>query len=396
LSSSSSTNYDHPDVTVLDEHNKKIILIGTAHISKESTTLVNDIISREHPDHVCIELDENRFKVLSEKKQWQSLNILQIIKKKQLGTLMVSMILSSYQKKLGKKLGVAPGTELLEAAQVAQKHNIPFSLCDRDVRITMKRALRKTPFFKKMLLMATLFTTLFDRTEISEELLTELKNKDSLSLMMDELAKVLPTIKKVLIDERDIYLSEKIKEVPGKKIVAVVGAGHVKGIINVIKKDNKGQLEEITRVPPPSSLGKILGWSIPVAIISSVIALGYFKGMESVKENVLYWILANGIFCAAGALAALAHPLTILTAFVAAPLTSLTPVIGAGYVTALVQVLITPPRVMELETISEDIYVFSRWWRSRVLKVFLAFLLPGFGSMIGTYVGGYGIISNLF
>lgn len=375
---------------------REIFLVGTAHVSKESVELVKRVIASEMPDCVCVELDPKRYKALSGRKRWESLDLKEIIRKKQLSTLLVNLVLSSYQKKLGMQLGVVPGSELLEATREAEKHAIPVSLCDRDVRVTLRRAWHETSFLKKGYLLATLLVSMFDKTEITEEKLEQLKKKDVLSELMSELGEAMPELKRVLIDERDIYLAEKIKMSAGTKLVAVVGAGHLEGIKKRIGEDNKATLPSISTFPPVSSLFKAVGWSIPLLIIGSLIAIGIQKGTTAAGANLLYWILANAIPSAIGAMLAWAHPLTIASAFAAAPITSLTPVIGAGYVTAFVQVLARPPVVREFETVTQDMSTLTGWWRNKLLRVFLAFLLPGLGSMIGTWIGGVEIISNLF
>jgi pheromone shutdown-related protein TraB len=390
-------NRDYPsDVQVIYLGTREIILIGTAHISKGSVDLVRRVIENETPDCVCVELDARRYETLSKKKQWESLDLKKIIRKKQLSTLLFNLMLASYQKKLGNQLGVLPGTELLVAVRTAEKNRIPIALCDRDVRVTLRRAWHATSFFKKSYLLASLFAGLFDRTEITEEKLNELKKTDLLSELMLELGKVLPELKRVLIDERDTFLSERIKKAEGKRIVAVVGAGHVEGIKKALLEDRNAQIEEISAIPPVSSIWKVLGWSVPAVIFASLGVIALQKGYEIAGENIIYWILANGIPSSIGAMVALAHPLTIVSAFAAAPVTSLTPVIGAGYVTAFVQVLLRPPVVSEFETVLEDMSTLTGWWKNKLLKVFLAFLLPGLGSMIGSWIGGYEIISNLF
>jgi len=284
---------------------------------------------------------------------------------------------------------------MLEATREADKHSIPVALCDRDVRVTLRRAWHQTSFLKKGYLLATLLVSLFDKTEITEEKLEQLKKKDVLSELMSEMGAAMPELKRVLIDERDIYLAEKIKMSSGRKLVAIVGAGHVEGIKKRIREDNSSVMASISTFPPVSSALKALGWAIPLLIIGSLIAIGMQKGGTAAGANLLYWILANGIPSAIGAMLALAHPLTIASAFAAAPVTSLTPVIGAGYVTAFVQVMVRPPVVREFETVTEDMSTFAGWWRNKLLRVFLAFLLPGFGSMVGTWIGGVEIISNL-
>ncbi len=390
------TTLESSDIHRIKLDDREIILVGTAHVSQKSVDLVHQIIEAEKPDCVCVELDEKRFESLSQKDRWQNLDIKEIIRKKQLATLMVNLTLASYQKKLGDQLGVMPGSELLEATKTAEAHGIPISLCDRDVRVTLRRAWKKTSLFKKGYLLASLFASLFDKTEIDEEKLDELKNSDALSELLSEMGDALPEIKEVLIDERDTFLAEKIKSSPGKKLVAIVGAGHVQGIKEGIAEDRSNQMEEINTIPKVSNIWKIMGWLIPILIIGSIGYIGWSKGLTEAGANVIYWILANGIPSAIGALVGLAHPITIISAFVAAPITSLTPVIGAGYVCAFVQAMMQPPIVREFETAMEDMTSLTKWWQNRLLKVFLAFILPGIGSMVGTWIGGVEIVRNLF
>ncbi|HSL40412.1 MAG TPA: TraB/GumN family protein [Desulforhopalus sp.] len=387
-------HYDQ-DVHVIHHDDRTILLVGTAHISQDSVNLVRTVIEQEEPDCVCLELDDKRYQALTEQQQWQSLDLKSIIKNKQLSTLLVSLLMASYQKRLGSKLGVTPGAELLMAAQTARRLQIPVSLCDRDVRITLRRAWKSTSFFKKGYLLASLLTGLFDRSEISEEKLRELKQSDVLSGMMAEMAETLPDLKRVLIDERDIFIAEKIKSSPGKRVVAIVGAGHIEGMIASFATSNVHRLTEISRIPPVSKGYAIAGWTIPVLIIGALLTIGLQKGAAVAGENLVFWILANGIPAAIGALIAFAHPLTTLGAFAAAPITSLTPVIGAGYVCAFIQVLTCPPVVREFEAAGEDIATVRGWWRNRLLRVFLVFILTGIGSAVGTWIGGYEIFKNL-
>ena len=293
-------------------------------------------------------------------------------------------------------MGVLQGTEMLEAITISKKHDIPIFLCDRDVRVTMRRAWRSTPFLKKSLLVSSLLLSVFDTEPVTKESLQNLKKQDVLSEMMEELGTAVPTLKHVLIDERDHYLAEKILQADGKTIVAVVGAGHVEGMKSVLQQSQRPDLQTLDRIPPVSPIWKWVGWSIPAIIIGSILLIGYQKGMAAAGENAVFWIVANGVPSGIGAILAFAHPLTVLVAFASAPLTSLTPVIGVGYVTAFVQAYVQSPVVREFQTVAEDIAIPRRWWQSRLLRVFLAFLLPTIGSVIGTWVGGTRIVSNLF
>jgi pheromone shutdown-related protein TraB len=371
-------------------------LIGTAHVSQESADLVRQVIEREQPDCVCVELDAQRFKALSEQRQLDDLDLKEVIRRRQLSPLIVNIILSSYQKRLGGQLGVMPGTEMLEATRIAKDLDIPIVLCDRDVRATLGRAWRSTPLLKKFLLLSTLLTSIFDRTTISEEMLRDIRQKDVLSEMLQELGELMPTLRTVLIDERDLYLAHRIRDAVGTRIVAVLGAAHIPGVQGHLEANLPIDLEPLNTIPPVSPLWRVVGWGIPALIVVALLLIGWQKGAAVAGENILFWVLANGIPSAIGAAAALAHPLTILTAFVAAPLTSLTPVIGAGYVTALVQAYLCPPSVRELHRVADDVRITQQWWRNRLLRIFLAFILPSIGSLIGTWIGGVEIFSNLF
>lgn len=384
------------DVHIVEKDGREFIIVGTAHISRQSADLVREVIEKEKPDTVCVELDDKRLKALSEKNRWENLDLRQIIKNKQLSTLMVNLVLSSYQKKLGEKLGVTPGTELLEAVQTANENNISVELCDREVRITLRRAWHSMGFWQKMKLVASGFGGIFEKQELTEEKLAELRSKDVLSEMMDELGKAMPVLKQVIIDERDQYLAEKMKLSTGNKIVSVVGAGHSRGIIKALESNEQIDLKEIEIIPKPSPVTKIIGWGIPAIIVGSILFIGYSKGLSEAGDNALFWILINGIPSAIGALIALAHPVTIITSFFAAPITSLTPLIGAGYVAAFVQAYFQPPLVKDFQNVAESARKFSMWWKNKLLKVLLVFILASLGSVLGTYVGLVEIVKNVF
>ncbi len=384
------------DVQIVAHQGRTFLLVGTAHISQESADLVRQVISRERPDCVCVELDAQRHAALSAGSRWEDLDLKEVIRKRQLSALLANLILASYQKRLGGQLGVTPGTELLEATKVAEEHDIPVTLCDRAVRVTMLRAWRSTSFLRKFWLLSALLGSMFDSIRVSEDDLRDIRKKDVLTELLQELGTMFPALHKVLIDERDVYLAEKMRQSEGHRVVAVVGAAHVPGIARALQASSPVDLDALDTVPATLPIGKWLGWAIPALIIAAMAAIGWQQGAAAMGDSVLYWILVNAIPCAIGATLALAHPLTILTGLVAAPLTSLTPVIGAGYVTAFVQAYVAPPLVHELQTIAEDMRVPKNWWRNRLLRIFLAFMLPTLGSLIGTYVGGYGILTDLF
>lgn len=363
---------------------REIVLIGTAHISKVSKELVRETIENEKPDTICVELDEGRAKSIQDPERWKKTDLKEVIKKKQLATLIANLVLGSYQKRMGEQTGVKPGSELKEAVDLAGEKEIPVVLADRDIKITLRRTWACTPWYRKFSLLGGLFASIFDKTEISEEELAKIKEQDALNSMMQEFGKSFPEVKQVLIDERDQFLASKIKNAPGQKVVAVVGAGHMKGIAGIIEGDKELPSEEsISVIPKGAPIWKIIGWAIPLAIVASIIFVGYKAGVEKAGELSLQWAMLTGGGAMLGTIIAGGHPLTILVALVTAPFTGLTPLIGVGFFTALTQVYMRPPRVSEMETLSDDIWQVKRWWKNRVTRVILCFLCPGIPAIIG-------------
>lgn len=384
------------DLELVRSGDREFLLVGTAHVSRESADLVREVIERERPDAVCVELDPQRYAALSQQQRWQGLDLRQVIRRRQLAALIMNLLLASYQKRLGGALGVTPGTELLEATKVAEELGIPVSLCDRDVRVTLRRAWGALSLFRKIRLLSELLAGSLDAPELDEEELRRLRQKDVLTELMDELGRAYPNLKRVLIDERDRYLAQKIRDTEGRRVVAVVGAGHVAGMRTALEGEPEPDLGALDTVPPVSAVWKWVGWGLPALILGSLAWIGIRKGPEVAGENLVYWILANGIPSTVGAAMALAHPVTVAAAFFVAPVTSLTPVIGAGYVLAFVQAWLQPPRVFEFESVADDFGSVRSWWRSRLLRILLVFVLTTLGSLLGTYVGGVEILSNLF
>ena len=375
---------ENADIYRIQKDDREYILIGTAHISQASKELVRETIEAETPDTVCVELDEGRLNSIKDPDRWKKMDLKQVIKKKQLATLIANLVLGSYQKRMGAQTGVKPGSELKEAVNVAEEKGAELVLADRDIKITLKRTWACTPWYRKLNLLAGLFASIFDKTEVSEEELAKIKEQDALSSMMQDFGKSFPEVKQVLIDERDQFLASKIKNAPGKKIVAVVGAGHMRGIAQIIEQDKELPSEEsISVIPKNAPIWKIIGWAIPVAIIASIIAVGVHTGAEKAGELSLQWAMLTGGGAMLGTIIAGGHPLTVLVALVAAPFTGLTPLIGVGFFTALTQVYMRPPRVSEMETLADDVWQIRRWWKNRVTRVILCFLCPGIPAIIG-------------
>jgi pheromone shutdown-related protein TraB len=313
----------------------------------------------------------------------------------QLASVFANLVLASYQKKLGGAVGVLPGVELLEAAKVAEERGIPVSLCDRDVRITLRRAWTTMSWWRKSYFMSSLIVALLETPDLDEAGL-QLRQQDVTTRLIEELGKEFPSIKTVLIDERDTYLAQKIREAPGNRIVAIVGAGHRRGVCKKLVDDDRIDLAPLETIPPVSPLWSWAGWSIPALVLGSIAYIGLTKGAAAAGESIVFWVVATGLPSFIGAVAALAHPLTSVAAFVAAPITTLTPLLGVGYVTAFLQAYLRPPLVRELQTVGDEIGSLRNWWSNRLLRVLLVFIFTTLGGIVGTFFASAEIVSTLF
>ncbi len=365
---------------------RQIYLVATAHVSKQSVQDVRDTIDAVNPDSICVELCESRYRNIMDREQWKRTNIVKIIREKKAMLLLSSLIMSSYQRRIAQQLGVTPGAEMVEGIRLAEKRQAALVLADRDIQITLRRTWGNLGSWSKLKMMGQLMMSLFFVGKIDAETVEEIKQEEQLADVLGLLAKEFPTVMGTLIDERDVYLSQKIRSAEGKTVVAILGAGHVPGILQEIQKDTPlGPLEQ---QPKPSFWPQLLKWGIPVAIVG-LIVYGFFKGgAQHSLESVAIWVLVNGTFSALGALLALAHPLTILTAFVAAPLTSLNPMIAAGWVSGLAQAVLKKPTVEDLENLSESISTVKGFWTNPVSRILLVVVLSNLGSTLGTIIGG--------
>lgn len=378
---------------------KEIILVGTAHISQESINEVTSVIKEEMPDHVAIELDKQRLETLRNPDSWKELDVVKVLKNKQGFLMIANLILASFQSRMGSDVGVKPGTEMKAAIQEAENLGIPTVMVDRPVQATLKRAWAKNTLWGKCQLLSVLLSMAFSKEEISSDEIENLKNDSEMGNMMDEIAKAFPTVKEVLIDERDQYLASHIWNIPGKKVVAILGAGHLPGVekwlSDLDSKKVSSDTEEIETIPKPSFASKIAEWIIPALIIGLIIA-GFFKGGASASVNMLLkWVITNGSLAAIGSLLCLAHPLTIIVSFVAAPVASLNPFIGIGMIAGLVQAWLYKPKVEDMENLNKDACSFKGWYRNRLLKVLLIFILSSIGGSIGNFIALPSLVSSL-
>ncbi len=368
----------------LNFEEKAITLIGTAHVSKESANSVQRVIEEEKPDTVCVELCESRYQSLMEKRQWQNTNLLKVIKEKKVFLLLSNLMLAYFQKKIGEKLGVRPGEEIMRAIQVAKSEGAHIYLADRDIRITLSRTWRLMNLWTKIKLLFQLITSMGEMDTIQEAEIEEMKKKDVLEMFLSEIGKSFPEVKRILIDERDQYLAQRIRTAPGRKIVAVVGAGHVPGIQR--NWESHVDLDALNQMPPKGKVLAFLKWGIPVCIVG-LILLGFgFAGSAAGAHMIKWWVLANAVLSGLGAAIALGHPLTVLSAIVASPLTSINPMIAAGWVAGLVEIFLGKPKVKDFERLSEDISSLKGFWRNKITRILLIVVFTNIGSSLGTFV----------
>lgn len=377
-----------------------ITLLGTAHVSKESVALVEEQILSKEFDCVAVELCPARYENLKNKSWWQNLDIYEVIKKKKASLLLINLALSAYQRRLADKVGVEAGKEMMRAIELATENEIRLEVVDRDITTTLHRLVTKVSFWQKIKIFSGLVVGIFVGEEIDKEQIENLKKGDMLHSVIEEFGDSLPQIKKVLIDERDEFMTGKLSmltklENSPKNILAIVGAGHLVGMVpNFDKPPNQSQMNELTKKSPPNRIGYFIGWGICVLILS-MFYVGYQQSPELGWSLVVTWVLINGGFSALGAALALAHPVSVLAAFLAAPLTSLNPTIGAGMVVGLVESYLRKPKVTDFERLKDDISSFPMWWKNGVARVLLVFFFANVGSAVGTYVAGASIIKQI-
>jgi pheromone shutdown-related protein TraB len=368
----------------LTHKGKNIILVGTAHVSKESVKLVNSVIYDQKPDTVCVELCETRYQSIINKDIWLNTDIVKVIREKKSFLLLSNLLMASFQKRIAKKFDIRPGQEMIEAIRAGEDVGAKIYPSDRDIRVTLSRVWHNMGFWGKVKLIFQLVLSLGDTGDISEKDIEKMKQEDVLETLLAEVGKSLPVLKKILIDERDMYLSQKIKTAPGNKIVAVVGAGHVKGIKSFWNENiDTDSLEEI---PPKSRMGDIIQWVMCIGILLIFILGFYYGGASAGTDMITWWIIITGLLAGLGALLAMAHPLTILSSVLAAPLTTIHPLIAAGWVSGLVEAFSRKPKVRDLESLPEDILSIKGFWKNKVTRILLVVVFTNLGASIGSLI----------
>lgn len=380
---------ENETITRLQLDDKEIILIGTAHVSKQSAEQVKKVIEEEMPDTVCVELDEQRYESIMDSNKWREMDIFKVIKEKKATLLLMNLAISSFQKRMAKHLGVQAGQEMIQGIESAKEIGANLVLADRNIQTTFARIWGNVNFWGKSKLLGEIILSVFSNETISEEELERMKSQDMINSVLNEFTEHYPKLKTPLIDERDQYLAQKIKEAPGKKIVAVLGAAHVPGIMREIKKDH--DLNRLNERPPKSKVTKVIGWSIPILIIA-LILFTFLMNPSAGIQQTLSWVLWTGTLAAIGTAIALGHPLSILTSFVVAPFTALHPLLAAGWFSGLVQAFLRKPSVKDFESLAEDVYSVKGFWNNKVTRILLIIVFANIGCSIGTFVGGADVV----
>jgi pheromone shutdown-related protein TraB len=365
---------------------KEIIIVGTAHVSQKSVELAEKTILEENPDCIGIELDKDRLEQLMAGTKWKEMNIIEVIKSGKTYLLLLNIMMANLQKKIGKSIGIEPGAEMLASIKKSQELQKPIVLLDRDVKVTLKRTLNSMSLIEKGKFLFSIIGGFFvAEKKLGVEEIEALKDEDLLNKLMKELGKQFPSMKKALVDERDEFIAEMIVHSPGKKIVAIVGAGHTSGIIEALERKNKPDLRKLLETNDKKNYLWFLKYLIPASIIA-IIAYGFYvKGASLGLDILIAWFVSTGFFASLGALIARAHPLSILTAFVVAPFTVLHPALAAGWFSALAESKFNPPRVMDFESIS-SINGIGSLYKNRVTRLLVIAALTNIGATIGTLI----------
>ena len=389
---------------------KSITVLGTAHVSKTSADKVEELLSTGEYDGVAIELCANRYNSIVDPDSLAKMDLFQVFREGKTSMVMASLALGAYQQKMADEFGIEPGAEMRMAIDQAKKNGSEIHLIDRDVGTTLKRVYSNVPWWKKMGLFGGLLGSVLTNEKVSEEEIERLKDGDILETTFCQFAEEAKELYGPLIDERDQYMAAKLEQIvsssDNKSILAVVGAGHLKGIESYLAKDEaiesveilhekaQAKIEQLDSLPKKSSWPKFIPWVI-VAIILVGFGIGFNKSTDLGIQLIIYWVLINGVLSALGAAIAKGHPLTIIGAFFAAPLTSLNPTIGAGMVTAGIELYLRKPNVGDFNDLRKDTTKISGWWKNKVARTLLVFFFSTLGSAIGTYVAGFKIFEAL-
>jgi len=382
--------------------NVEYMLLGTAHVSRVSVDAVRALVENEIFDAIAVELCESRYNAMRNPQSLYQLDLFEVIRTGKAGLVAANLALSSFQRRLAEQFGIEPGAEMKAAIELAESHSLPLWLIDREVGTTLKRAYRSVGFFDRLGIVGGLMASLFNTDNISEEDIEKLKQGDVLTTMFDEFAKSSKPLYQALIEERDSFMaarlrSESTHQSP-KKVLVVIGAGHLAGMERELEKQKTKPEEILQRLKassPSARWPKYLAFGI-LAMIMIAIGIAFSRGASIGTEALKQWILFTGGFSALGALLGGAHLVSILVAFIVGPLKPFRPFVPVGGVVAGVELWLYRPLVADFEALRTDVLRWTGWWKNRVSRTLLIFMLTNFGMMVGQYLAGIRIIKSLF
>jgi len=390
--------------TNINIKDRQITLLGTAHVSRSSVEDVSTSLNSGLFDAVAVELCSNRHNAIMNPDSLAKMDLFQVLRDKKTTMVIANLALGAYQQRIADEIGIEPGAEMKAAIQLADKLKLPVLLIDREISTTLKRVYANVSWWRRFELIAGLLASVVNHEKVSEEEIEKLKQGDMLESALHQFAEQNESLFKPLIQERDEYMSmslfSQLETTEYSNILAVVGAGHVAGMSTRLKNTppSTAQIDEslsrLKHVPKRSRWLKSFPWLIVLLVLVGF-GIGFSRNTELGLDIMLDWVLINGGLSALGALLAAAHPLTILVAFIAAPLTSLNPMIGAGFVTAATEIFIRKPEVGDFSQLRTDVSNLKGWWHNRVARTLLIFLFSTIGSAIGTYVAGFRIFEKL-
>ncbi len=387
---------------VLQLGDTEVVVLGTAHVSRASADKVRALVDTGAFDSVAIELCESRQRAMLDPDAVGRMDLFSVMRKGQAPMIAASLALGAYQQRLADQYGIEPGAEMRAAMDGALDRGLPLALIDRDIGITLRRTYRAVRWWERMGLIGGLFGSVLSREKIDESEIERLKEGDMLESTFSEFAEQSEDLYRTLIEERDHYMAAHLRRLAAnpdtRRILAVVGAGHLPGIAEQVQDEltpPDAILAALDQSPPKARWPKVIPWVV-IGVILAGFIIGFSRNPDIGIQMVADWVLINGGLAAIGAIIAMAHPLTIVTAALAAPLTSLNPTIGVGFVAAAAELFLRKPRVSDFASLRQDTTTPRGWWRNRVSRVLLVFLLTTLGSAAGTYIGGARVFSHLF
>ncbi len=381
------------------------VLLGTAHVSRSSMDAVEALLEHERFDAVAVELCDSRAQSMRDPEAFKQMDLFKVIRQGKAGMVAASLVLSTFQKRLADQSGIQPGAEMKAAMDGAEQHGLPLWLIDREVGTTLKRAWRSVGFWQRFGLLGGLLASVFEREQIEQGEIEKLKQGDLLESAFSEFASESKPLYESLIGERDAFMAARLREESARslasenrRVLVVIGAGHLKGLGELLRSqqdDPAGKVAELAAPPPKARWPKWLAAGL-VLLVFAAIAWAFHRNAALGAQALRDWVLFTGGFAALGALAAGGHPLSIVAAFIAAPIKPFRPGIPAGGISAMAEAWVRRPRVVDFDTLRDDIVHWSGWWKNRVARTLLNFFLVSVGTIIGEYSAGIHIFKSLF